>query len=386
MTERHVRSRFTPAARRCAAGALALAFGSMASAQAPEAPAYAGDAARDSYYAAGERVDVPAPVNGDAVVAGRDVAVAHPVMGDILAVGASVTIAAPAGDDVRVAGRQVTMDALVDGDLTAAGGTLALGPNSRITGRTWLAGGDVRAGGTFEREVRIAATRVQIAGELRQPARVTAQQLEVLPGARILAPLVYEGPSPARVAAGATLSQPIDYRNVPAETGGGGGRAGSSLLFAIHVFVAGWLLLLLVPRLTVDPVRVLRTEPGLSLVAGFTFVALVPVAAVLLVVTLIGIPVGLALAATYFVALLIGLVVSASAVGRVEARYAGASTATRGQQALWLLAGTLTLAVVRIVPFIGTVIVLLAILYGVGALGVWLYRTYAPLRAVPAAG
>ena len=39
----------------------------------------------ENYYAAGENVDVPAPVLGDAVVAGRIVTIDQRVSGDILA-------------------------------------------------------------------------------------------------------------------------------------------------------------------------------------------------------------------------------------------------------------------------------------------------------------
>ncbi len=328
----------------------------------------------ESYYGARERVEISQPVSGDAVVAGRDVTIWQPVSGDILAAGANVTIAAPASDDVRVAGRTVRLNAPIAGDLTAAGGTLIVGPRSHVTGKAWLAGGEVRADGVFERAVSIAGGHVQIAGELRQPVHVVAQELEVLSTARILAPLTYEGPAPAQVATGAVLSHPIAYRNLPTQATESTGRVASSVVFAIHLFVGGLLLFLLLPRFAVDPVQVLRREPGLSLLTGFSLFVLVPVAALLFLISLIGIPVGLALGALYVIALFLGLVTTAFCVGRLEATFLGGPITTRGAQARYLLAGVGTLGLIRIIPVIGPLVVFLSILYGLGALGVWVYR------------
>jgi hypothetical protein len=366
--------------------AAALAFGTVTSAQGPTIQAYEAAASRDGYYAAGERVTIASAVGGDAVVAGREIVVQQPVAGDILAAGATITISAAAGDDVRVAGRDVVLEAPMDGDVTAAGRRVTLGPNSRVTGRTWLAGGDVRVGGVFDRSVSITAARVVISGELRDETRVVAQDLEVLPAARILAPLIYEGPSPARVAAGATMAQPIAYRHRTAEAGSGS-RVISSIIFALHLFVGGLLLFLVLPTLAVDPVRVLRNEPGLSLAAGLTLFFVVPVAALMLVATFIGIPVGLVLGAAYLAALFLGLVVTAYSVGKLEAAWFRLPVAARGEHARYLFAGAATLAAIRVIPVIGTLAVWLSILFGLGALGVWLLRTSRGThRAAPVTG
>ena len=97
---------------------------------------------------------------------------------------------------------------------------------------------------------------------------------------------------------------------------------------------------------------------------------------VLFVASLVGLPVGLALVALYFVALLAGLVTTAYCLGALEAHLLKREAAgpTRGQQALMLLAGVLTLAVLRALPIVGGLVVFVSVLFGLGALALWSYQ------------
>ena len=138
------------------------------------------------------------------------------------------------------------------------------------------------------------------------------------------------------------------------------------------------------PRTERSVIGTLRAQPLKSLLAGFTLLITVPIAALLLIVTVLGLPVGLVLAAAYAVALFAGVLTTAFFLGDAEARWLNPQTeTTRGRQAALLLAGVLTLALLRTV--LGGVAVFLAILFGLGALSVWLYQTYVRATHAPAA-
>lgn len=342
----------------------------------------------ENYYAAGERVELPAPVQGDAVVAGRLVTVGQEVSGDVLAAGWHVSVNAPAADDVRAAGAQVDITAPVHGDLTVAAGELTVGPQARVGGRAWLTGRTIRVDGVFDREIRIAGERVVIGGEIRQPIRVVAQRLEILPTARILAPMTYQGATPAVVAPGAVLSQSIAYSNISDSEvrRARWPRAATSLLFGIHVFFGGLLLLLLLPKVAGEPAEALRAAPAKSLLAGLALLVTVPFVAILLMISLIGLPAGLALVAAYAVALFIAVVTTAIFIGNWEGRLLHRAPATsRGQHAMLLLAGALTLMVLYAIPVIGTLTVFASVVFGLGAIGVWVSKSYAQAPAPAAA-
>jgi hypothetical protein len=313
----------------------------------------------------------------DVVVAGRQIDIAQPVAGDILAAGWRVTLSAQADDDVRIVAAVVTVRAPVSGDLTVAGGDVTVGSESHVAGRSWVTGRTVRIDGVYDRDVHVAGATVQVAGEIRHPVDVVAERLEIESTARILAPLTYKGPSEAQVAEGASIKGPITYERIP-EREARRARAFpalSTVLFSFHLFLAGLLVAIFLPRFETSVVETLRTHPWKSVLAGFVLLVTTPVAAALMIISILGLPIGLALGATYLIALFGGVLATAFCIGDAEARLLKAPPiATRRQQVLILLAGVLTLAFLR--SLFGGIVVFASVLFGLGALILRLYQTF----------
>jgi hypothetical protein len=179
------------------------------------------------------------------------------------------------------------------------------------------------------------------------------------------------------VAEGATIVGPITFDRIP-EREARQARTfptGSSVLFALHLFVGGLLVIFLLPRLETSVVETLRTRPGRSLLAGFALLVTTPVTALILIVSVFGLPIGLALAACYAVALFVGLLMTAFYVGDAEARLLKSGPiVTRGQHAWLLFAGVVTLAVLR--SLFGGVVLFAGVIFGLGAVALWIYGAY----------
>lgn len=354
-------------------GAVAVALGASLVAQQPGLDDRTSHP--DNYYAAGNRIDIATPMGGDVVVAGRHVDITQPVTGDVLAAGWRVALSGRAEDDVRVAAGEVDVNAPIAGDLTVAGGDVTLGPDTHVGGRGWITGRTVRINGVFDRNLDVAGATVQVAGEIRKPVRIVAEKLEILSSAHILAPLTYRAPSEAQIAEGAVVSGPVTFDRI-AEREARRGRAfpaASMVLFSIHLFLAGILVVVFLPRVEQSVVDTLRAQPGKSLLAGFVLLVTTPVAAALLVISILGLPIGLALGALYAMALFAGVLATAFFVGDAEAKlFKFGPVGTRGQHVLLLLASVLTLAVLRSV--FGGLVVFVSTLFGLGAVMLWVYR------------
>ena len=341
---------------------------------------------RDNYYAAGETVDVPTIVSGDVVAAGRTVTLSNIVQGDVLVAGWHVSLTGAANDDVRMAGRRVEIAAPVAGDLTAAGAEVTVTPATHVLGRAWLTGGVLDVKGTFDRELRIAGGTVRLGGEFRQPVHVIAEQVDVLPDARMLAAFTYESPRPMTMADGAVISGPTTYRAISERDARDAHafRVVSSLFFATHLMLAGLLFLWLMPGAAATLVGTMRSAPARSGLVGLLLVAGLPMAALLLIVTVIGLPVGLTLGALYAVALLIAVLTTALRIGEWEATYfRWADIGSLRQRRLALVAGVLTLAALRMIPGFGTMVVFISVVFGLGAIGLAVLRSQqsAPVAA-----
>jgi hypothetical protein len=327
--------------------------------------------------AAGSRVYVRAPVDGLAILAGGEVTVDAPTGGDVLAAGGEVSLRGAASDDVRLAGGNVRISATVGDDVIAAGGTVRVEPSAVVGGRAWLTGGDVVVGGIIARELRVAGGRVSIEGTVRGDVEVRAGALEIGPAGRIEGDVLYTGPREAQLAPGARVDGRMEYRP---QAQAGGARAFAVFVTAWAVaglFATGAAMLLLFPQFTHAAATRVRTEPWRSLGAGTVAVLGGPALVLTLLVTVIGIPLGLILLVGYLLAALLGYLVSAVFVAELGLRRAARpARPTRGALVLGLLVALLVLGIVQLIPLLGFLVWLAAVFFGTGALLLQLHRVY----------
>lgn len=351
-----------------------------AAAQAPEpVPA-------DDVYVAGGDVVLPGEVAGDAVAAGRRVSVGPLVRGDAILAGGSVVIGGQVLDDVRAAGGEVLVNGPVGDDLIAAGGRVRLAPGARVGGRAWLAGGEVEVAGDAGRELRAAAGRVRLGGRVQGNVELAAEEVEILSTARIAGNLIYRSARPARIAPGAQIAGRITHiRTEPSETALRTGVVASGIVFIVGLALAGSVLFLLLPGITLSAARTIGSDPWRSLALGFALLVSIPFLAVLLMVTVIGIPLGLVLLALYPVMLLLGFLAAAFFLGDAGLRRLRRPP-SKGLQLGAFIGALVLLALLSQVPGVGGLVAFLALLFGLGAWGLRLYRALDPPRAGSGAG
>jgi cytoskeletal protein CcmA (bactofilin family) len=341
------------------------------------------DRTRDDLYLAGAPVDVVAPVDGDLVVAGCPVNVDARVGGDVLAAGCFVRVQGEAMDDVRIAGGQVVLRAHVAGDATAVGGRVDLPRETRVEGKAWLAGGTVEVQGHVGRSLGAAGRTIRFGGDVDGDVDLAGGDIEILPSARVRGALVYRSPSEATIAPGAQIAGGV--RREAEQWSPPGRRALRAAAWVAVAFllggflVAGAVMATLLPRFTASSARTIRSDPWTSLGVGFAVLVTAPVAAVLLMATVVGAIAGFALLALYGVSVLAALLVSATSIGAVATRLFRREAAT-GRVLLSILAGLVVLALLQLVPFVGVLVIALAVVLGLGGWTVHGYRAYAAAR------
>ena len=335
----------------------------------------------DNTYVAGGTVDVLAEVERDLVVAGGTINIRDFVKGDVAVAGGSVNISARVGDDIRAAGGTVIVGGEVGGDVVAIGGTVTLTPEAKVAGRAWLNGGKVTVAGRIARELKVAAGVVSVAGEVDGNVHIAAGVIEILPTARIKGDLTYTSANAAKIDPGAQVQGSVTHRRSElAQRAGRFGRvffvvARAVLLAGLIVF--GVVLLLLLPGFMLSAAQAIRSHFWKSLGLGFLVFIVTPVVAIIVIASVIGIPVGLALAALYPIALVVGYLTAAVFLGDLGARLIGRRPElTTGRRILWLIGTLILLALVRLIPIVGGIVVWLVVLIGLGAAGQEAYRRW----------
>jgi cytoskeletal protein CcmA (bactofilin family) len=339
-------------------------------------------------YLAGCPVRSPGPVEGDLFAAGCSVNVEHPVKGDAALAGGHISVNSAIGDDLRAAGGQVTVNGKVGGEALLAGGRINVDNNADIQGQLWAAGGNITLAGKYAKGIKAYGRNISVAGEVNGDTRLTAESIEILPGAKINGALTYTSRDelkvdPAQVSGAVTRAPaPKEWRGWD-ERGGAKDREWTSRgksfrpFLLLGLIAAATVFILVFPNATRAAQQEVGASPWKSLGLGAAMLFTLPPIAILLMITVIGIPLALALLALYPVLLLIGYLTTALYIGDRAATSLKKDTTnatwTRiGFAALALLA----LGLIRLIPFVGGLAVFAALLFGMGAWSLHLFHRY----------
>jgi len=330
-------------------------------------------------YAFGGGVDVGADVNGDLIAGGGLVTISHRVQGDLIVGAGSVMMGGLVEKGVRAAGGSVTIAGRVGRNVNVAGGSITIGPEAVVGGSAQLVGGEVRVAGVIGRKLRVAGAVVVLAGEVAGNVEVVAQEIEVLPTARIRGKLVYWSPRPARIDPQASISGRVTH-NLP-ELPSRIARTGTAFVtvsrtsFMAGLTVIAVALFLIFPRFTVLASRTVGSDPIKSLGTGLLLFAAIPVFAILSMITILGIPLGLLIFLGFSIALLLGFVLVAFYLGDVGAQaFMGRHARERAVRVVFLILALGILLLARQIPVIGAVLIVVTVILGLGAMSLYLWR------------
>ncbi len=329
-------------------------------------------------YAFGRSVALLAPVEGDATVAGMEVRVDAPVAQDLNVAAETLLLRAPVGDDLRAAARQVLLGADIRDHVVAAGQRIHLEPGVTIGSFAWLAGETIELSGDIGGELQAAGRVVIIAGSVGGDAIITAERVELRPGARIGGDLVWRSRTEPAIAEGAevdgrVVGEPLPPRREPPIWG----IVAAAMVAFLSLLVAGLVLYLLLPRVAESVAATVRERPGLSALIGFAILAATPLAILLLFVSAVGMLLGLILLALYLVAIPVGWLVGAYGAGEYLLRLIGKlATAGRGLRAGVFVLAMVMLAVIQALPILGWLIGLAVLVIGLGGIAVTGRRAY----------
>lgn len=314
----------------------------------------------DSVFAAGETVELVSPTREDALLAGR-----------------RVKVRAAVGDDAYLAGETVDVSAPVAGRVVAAGETVTLDAESSTGGAVRLFGRRVEVAGTVAGDSWIAAESVRLSGTFTGDVTVTAETVDIAPNARFGGMLVYRTPEEPAVPDAAAPPERRRYEKwEPEEWEWGppgpwsalfGMMVGAVVLFPLSLLVAGGILLAAAGGIMDRVAAIGRERPGASIGAGLATLAVWAMAALLLIFTLIGAPLGALLFLALPLIVMLGYVAGALALALGAWRSLG-KPLPGGLGRFGLLAlGLLILAIVGLIPVVGVIVGILVTLAGIGA-------------------
>jgi hypothetical protein len=314
---------------------------------------------------------------------GGDVVLAASVTGDAVLAGGNVVVKDSVGQDLYAGGGNVSVEGAVARNARLAGGNVDVRATASIGGRLSAAGGTVNVRGPVGGSIEIGGGDVLIDSEVGGDVRVAAGNVRLGPRARIAGKLYHHGwvdvtrDPLAEVAGGIERREPRESRARRSQSSHGG-WIWSVGLVALAALIAGAF-----PAVATRLGAGVREKPGLAFFLGFIVLACAPVAALVLAITVIGIPIAVLLVLAYVILLAVGYAAAGVLLGDAAlARLRAADAGRTAWRVVAAAAAALAIALLARVPFVGWLFAFAAILVGIGAIAVAIADRYPrPARA-----
>jgi cytoskeletal protein CcmA (bactofilin family) len=329
-----------------------------------------GEVIDDDLYVAGSTVSIDGTVNGDVLAVGNKIIVNGRINGDLIAAGASVTVNGEVTGAVRIAGATLEVKGNVGGDVAAVGKSLSLASTAGIGNDLVVAaanasidspvGGDIFGGGG---EITLSNT---VGGNVK----LSVDSLTLLYNASIGGDLIYTSPNEADIKAGAQIVGAINHKLPPPEEREGGIGIGGKIVGFLMALALGIVIIVLAPKRMLAITDAIRNQPWHSLGWGAVLLFVTPIAALIVCLTVVGVPIGLIGLALYGIAVYISHIITSLLIGRL---IIGTLRRMEGAEGRGILIGSLALGLViltllTMIPYIGFFVGLAAVLFGFGAI------------------
>jgi cytoskeletal protein CcmA (bactofilin family) len=335
------------------------------------------ETARGNEYISGGSVDVMEDASNDIVAAGGNVIITGNAGNEVLAAGGTVLLLGKVGGDARVAGGNVTIDNEIGGEAVIAGGRIRLLPKSTVKSDLFAAAGDIRVDGTLEGNARIIGRHVTINGVVNKDAYVKAQRLVIGKNALISGDLRYESPEEAQIEPGAMIKgMKIFTRKEPVPSHPKFLRFFLAWwIVKLFAFEAAALALYFALKKKTEQFTVLALKRyGYETFIGFIVLIVVPVAILVLFMTLVGWILGVIGLFFYFAFLFLSSILGAVVFSGVAGRY----VIKKEPSITWpiILLGVFLYQIIGLIPVVGWIFKFVFFLLALGTLSHVMYLRF----------
>jgi cytoskeletal protein CcmA (bactofilin family) len=339
---------------------------------------------KDDLIVFGNNIRIDGTVDGDLIVFGSNISMNGHVTGDVISAGSALQVNGIVDGSVRFGGSMLTIHGKIGKSLMAGCGSVLMDSTSEIGWGATIGSGEVTLDGKIGRDVLGAVARMHLGGTVGGSVTVQASKgFEIGSSAQVQGKIKYEGPIQPDVASGAKLASAPEVTIKRREMGTYSGYSWWHRALAWGAsFVFGLVFMLIVPGFFSDTVNN-ANRYGASIGIGLLLIVGVLFAAILACVTVVGLSVGISTLMLYAISIYGAKVFVATWLGRIllgKGGYAGfyASTGKAtwktseavGQMAL----GLIVIYGLRMIPYAGFWVTLGVTFWGLGALGLTLYK------------
>jgi hypothetical protein len=278
---------------------------------------------------------------------------------------------------MRGANNNLTITGTIAKNLMIFEETLTIEPGGKIGGSLTSFQEGLSMEGTVGRDALLFFAHGSLGGKVGGSVRAKGDSLVISSSAVIDGPVKFEGHKQPEVSASAKLASPVDFKQMEKKEEYREGHYYVWQVIWVAAFILfGLVLFALMPKFSQDAVKSAQ-QYGASAGLGVLVMFGVPIAAVIACITVVGLFIGISTlflwyASLYFAQIIVGAVVGQWLMGRTSE--------------LWPLIGRMAVGIVIVrlcttIPHAGGWVKFAAMLWGIGAISLALYRRFQPVIA-----
>ncbi len=334
-------------------------------------------------WAGAANITIDANVANEVAVGGAQVDITGSIGTNLWVGGAEVNLSGDVGKDVGAGANKLNIDLTIGGDLMAGGASVIVSPNTVVNGTTRLGGEYIEFNGEAKDTIVLRGTTVVFNGRADRGLTVEADSLTLGPNAVITGDLTLRPDTETTQETGATItgSTRVDVPEWWEQVVYG--RFAFVLFGVIATLIVGVLFLLIARGSVEEMASTFRRRPISGFFLGILAIILLPIIIFVLMVTVVGIP--LAIAVIFLIPVVFVLAYTISAIGLADfALHRGGGRRGILLTLFFLIVGALALGLIAMIPVAGGPILGILMVLGFGTVVRVLLRRLRRAEPVPA--
>jgi len=333
---------------------------------------------KSDFYGTGNHIRIEGTVDGDVYAFGQQVDVPGHITGDLICFCQASRITGQIDGNIRAFTNNITISGTVEKAVTAFDETFTLDSNGKIGHSLTDFSKSLALDGKVGRDVLGFCAFSNVSGTIGGDLHVKGDSLTVASSAVIDGKASFEGNKPPEVSSAAKLGSPMEFKQTERKSQferGGGYYVWRAIWTATHILF-GLVLFGLLPIFARETAE-MGEHYGASFGLGVLVLFGVPIAAIIVCFTVIGLLVGISTLLLWFVVLMAAQIV----IGAIVGQWIMGRTSEFWPLVARMAVGVILVRIVTSVPFIGGWAKFVVILWGMGAISLALYRRLQPMIA-----
>lgn len=340
-----------------------------------------GDTLRGNILTAGQHVEIMGYLDNDLLSASRQFVLQGKVEDDAFVAGEMISVTGQIGDMLLVAGETIIIDGVIEGDLFAAGQEVRISSNARILGNAALAGENIIIeGGSINGWLRAAGSKLELDGTVNNFVELYTNDAKFGTNYQAAYSTTITGTEEIHRE---NLGEIPENLSIFVEEPDFWSIILFQSWFFLSLMITGLVLIRIFQQTSIDMYRFATEKMFANTGIGLLALIGIPIAIFVLIMLFITLPLAVLLGLVYVISLFISYLLVAMVLGVTAIGYFQ-KEATQATYYWGLILGMLLIAILTNLPFIGWLLNVFFILFGLGSVIYYIWMISRPSKDISA--